>query len=125
MPGPTGESNRLDLRARAPVLCLGPGDAARADQKAAVERLGGSAVVVSGHLPPDELARINGFSGVLWWGDATEARAYTKALAARAGQILPLITTEPDAGHVLIERHLCVDTTASGGNAALLADVGE
>ncbi|WP_256947287.1 bifunctional proline dehydrogenase/L-glutamate gamma-semialdehyde dehydrogenase PutA [Haematobacter genomosp. 1] len=125
MPGPTGESNRLGLRARGPVLCLGPGDAARADQKAAVERLGGRAVLVSGHLPPDALTGMNGFSGALWWGDAAGGRAYGRALAARKGQILPLITTEPDAGHVLIERHLCVDTTASGGNAALLADVAE
>ncbi|OWJ73872.1 bifunctional proline dehydrogenase/L-glutamate gamma-semialdehyde dehydrogenase [Haematobacter massiliensis] len=125
MPGPTGESNRLELRPRAPILCLGPGDATRAAQKAAVERLGGRAVVVSGCLPPEELATVTGVSGALWWGDAAAGRAYAKALAARKGQILPLITAEPDAGHVLIERHLCVDTTASGGNAALLADVGE
>ena len=34
--------------------------------------------------------------------------------------ILPLITGLPDTGHVMGERHVCVDTTASGGNAALL-----
>jgi RHH-type proline utilization regulon transcriptional repressor/proline dehydrogenase/delta 1-pyrroline-5-carboxylate dehydrogenase len=28
------------------------------------------------------------------------------------------------AGHVLHERHICIDTTAAGGNAALLAEVG-
>jgi len=27
----------------------------------------------------------------------------------------------PDAGHAYLERHLCIDTTASGGNAQLLA----
>jgi RHH-type proline utilization regulon transcriptional repressor/proline dehydrogenase/delta 1-pyrroline-5-carboxylate dehydrogenase len=32
-----------------------------------------------------------------------------------------LITTRPDLAHVAHERHLCVDTTAAGGNAALLA----
>jgi RHH-type proline utilization regulon transcriptional repressor/proline dehydrogenase/delta 1-pyrroline-5-carboxylate dehydrogenase len=26
--------------------------------------------------------------------------------------------------HVRLERHVCIDTTASGGNAQLLAEVG-
>jgi len=33
---------------------------------------------------------------------------------------VPLITGLPDLGHALLERHVCVDTTAAGGNAALL-----
>ena len=49
----------------------------------------------------------------------TETRA--RALAARKGPILPLIGTKPDAGHALLERHVCIDTTASGGNARLTA----
>ncbi|WP_412509698.1 hypothetical protein, partial [Roseovarius sp. SYSU LYC5161] len=36
------------------------------------------------------------------------------------GPILPLITGMPDTGHACHERHVCVDTTAAGGNAALL-----
>ena len=39
----------------------------------------------------------------------------------RDGAIVPLITALPDQAHVAHERHLCVDTTAAGGNAALLA----
>ncbi|EKD61282.1 MAG: Delta-1-pyrroline-5-carboxylate dehydrogenase, partial [uncultured bacterium] len=35
----------------------------------------------------------------------------------------PLIGGMPDAGHALLERHVCIDTTASGGNAQLLAEV--
>jgi len=38
---------------------------------------------------------------------------------------LPLITTSPRSFEVRFERHLCVDTTASGGNAALLAEVSD
>ena len=45
------------------------------------------------------------------------------ALAQRAGPILPLIGGAPDAGHARLERHVCIDTTASGGNAQLLAEV--
>ncbi|MCB1492777.1 MAG: hypothetical protein KDJ77_13445, partial [Rhodobiaceae bacterium] len=61
---------------------------------------------------------------VLWWGDEDTARAYARALAGREGPIVPLVTGRPDAGHALFERHLCVDTTAAGGNASLLAGGG-
>ena len=61
-----------------------------------------------------------GFAGVIYWGQK-DARAYALALAKRAGPILPLITTQPDEAVVLQQRHLCVDTTAAGGNAALLS----
>ena len=47
--------------------------------------------------------------------------AYAAALADRDGEIVQLITAMPDLAHVAHERHLCVDTTAAGGNAALLA----
>jgi len=70
------------------------------------------------------LATLQGFAGALWWGAAESGRAYAKALASRPGPILPLIGM-PDRGHVVLERHLCIDTTASGGNAQLLAAVGD
>jgi RHH-type proline utilization regulon transcriptional repressor/proline dehydrogenase/delta 1-pyrroline-5-carboxylate dehydrogenase len=28
----------------------------------------------------------------------------------------------PDRGHARLERHVCIDTTASGGNAQLLVE---
>ena len=121
MPGPTGELNRLTLHARAPVLCLGPGFDAAAAQKAAVEGLGGVAISAEGHITAETLTSLDGFSAALWWGDATEGRALAQALADRDGAIVPLITALPDQAHVAHERHLCVDTTAAGGNAALLA----
>ncbi len=122
LPGPTGESNRLTALSRPPLLCLGPGGAAALAQAEAVRRLGGRAVEAPG-LAPLALTRLPGFSGALWWGDAEGARTRAKALAARKGPILPLIGGMPDAGHALMERHICIDTTASGGNAQLLAEV--
>jgi RHH-type transcriptional regulator, proline utilization regulon repressor / proline dehydrogenase / delta 1-pyrroline-5-carboxylate dehydrogenase len=119
MPGPTGESNRLTLTPRAPLLCLGPGRAAALQQAEAVRKLGGHAVEAPG-LPPEALTGLKGFSGAVWWGEPESGRAHAKALAKRTGPILPLIAA-PDAGHALLERHLCIDTTASGGNAQLLA----
>ncbi|KAF0173803.1 MAG: proline dehydrogenase / delta 1-pyrroline-5-carboxylate dehydrogenase [Rhodobacteraceae bacterium] len=122
LPGPTGESNRLTASPRAPLLCLGPGAATALAQAEAVRALGGHAVEASG-LAPLALARLDGFSGALWWGDVDGGRERAKALAARKGPILPLIGGMPDAGHALLERHVCIDTTASGGNAQLLAEV--
>ncbi|HBZ43244.1 MAG TPA: bifunctional proline dehydrogenase/L-glutamate gamma-semialdehyde dehydrogenase [Maritimibacter sp.] len=121
LPGPTGELNRLEEVTRAPLLCLGPGPEAAASQVEAVTAVGGVAVVAEGTLSPDVLRDIDGVSGVLWWGDQETARSYAKALSRRDGPILPLITAMPDRGHAVHERHLCVDTTAAGGNAELLA----
>ena len=124
MPGPTGESNRLSLHTRAPVLCLGPGVEAARSQTNIVTQLGGRAVEAPGALPDGALTRLQGFSGAIWWGDAATGRRLTQSLAARNGPILPLITGMPDAAHVTLERHICIDTTAAGGNAALLAEAG-
>ncbi|ATQ56891.1 bifunctional proline dehydrogenase/L-glutamate gamma-semialdehyde dehydrogenase PutA [Paracoccus yeei] len=121
MPGPTGELNRLSAHARGPVLCLGPGRAAAAAQVTAVEQLGGIAVAADGDVAPALLTRLPQLSAVLWWGDEARGRAYAAALADRDGEIVQLITAMPDLAHVAHERHLCVDTTAAGGNAALLA----
>ncbi|MBA3910926.1 MAG: bifunctional proline dehydrogenase/L-glutamate gamma-semialdehyde dehydrogenase [Rhodobacter sp.] len=123
LPGPTGESNRLTLTPRAPLLCLGPGKAAVLAQTEAIRKLGGHAVEASG-LDPQSLTTLTGFSGALWWGDSVTGRAYAQALAERSGPILPLIGA-PDTGHACLERHLCIDTTASGGNAQLLAAVAD
>jgi RHH-type proline utilization regulon transcriptional repressor/proline dehydrogenase/delta 1-pyrroline-5-carboxylate dehydrogenase len=124
LPGPTGESNRLRLYPRLPALCLGPGAAAAAAQAAAVRRHGGAAVAATGRLDPAALGTLQGFGCVLWWGEAATARALVLALAARPGPILPLVTAMPGPHHLLAERHVCIDTTAAGGNAALLASAG-
>ncbi len=123
LPGPTGESNLLTSLPRDPVLCLGPGAATALAQSEAVRALGGRAVEAPGLLP-EALTRLEGFSGALWWGDVAGGRLRAQALAARRGPILPLIGGMPDAAHALLERHVCIDTTASGGNAQLLAEVG-
>ncbi|MFG6079581.1 bifunctional proline dehydrogenase/L-glutamate gamma-semialdehyde dehydrogenase PutA [Paracoccus litorisediminis] len=121
MPGPTGELNRLHLTVRPPVLCMGPGNEARKAQVAAVEALGGKAVELSDGATVAVLAGQPDFSAVLWWGDVDTAREIARKLAGMEGALRPLICTMPDRAHVMHERHLCVDTTAAGGNAALLA----
>ena len=120
LPGPTGEANQYTTHARPPVLCLGPGSENTAAQAEAIRALGGIAVRSHGKVAPEVLARLRGFSTALWWGDAATASDYRKALANRDGAILALVTGAPDKGHARAERHVCIDTTASGGNAALL-----
>ncbi|NJM82557.1 MAG: L-glutamate gamma-semialdehyde dehydrogenase, partial [Tabrizicola sp.] len=124
LPGPTGESNRLTFTPRAPVLCLGPGTHAALEQAEAIRKLGGRAVEAVG-LPPESLTRLTGFSGAIWWGEPEAGRPFAQALAVRQGPILPLIGGMPDPAHAMLERHVCIDTTASGGNAQLLAEVSE
>jgi RHH-type proline utilization regulon transcriptional repressor/proline dehydrogenase/delta 1-pyrroline-5-carboxylate dehydrogenase len=75
-------------------------------------------------VPPKALVTLPHLGGVMWWGDIETGRSYDQALAKRDGPITALITTYPDAANVLHERHVCIDTTAAGGNAALLAEVG-
>ena len=123
LPGPTGESNRLTEIPRAPLLCLGPSAATAMAQAQAVRALGGHAVEAPG-LPPDALSTLSGFAGALHWGPPDAARPHARALAGRPGPILPLIGDMPDAAHALLERHVCIDTTASGGNVQLLAEAG-
>jgi len=120
LPGPTGESNRLSTLPRSGLLCMGPGADAVAEQVRAVEALGGIAISVKGQISPEALRTGPQYGGVLWWGDADTGRAIETALAARTGPIIPMIPGLPDTARVRAERHVCVDTTASGGNAALL-----
>ena len=139
LPGPTGESNRLSVHPRGPIACLGPDARTQADavtalggipiipdvgsQADAATVLGGVPVVPEGNLPAEALLTLD-CAAVVWDGDNGIARAYELALARRKGAIVPLITGALVAGHVLHERHICIDTTAAGGNAALLAEVG-
>ncbi|SHI47925.1 L-proline dehydrogenase /delta-1-pyrroline-5-carboxylate dehydrogenase [Palleronia salina] len=120
MPGPTGESNRLTLEPRAPVLCLGPSDEQRRAQVAAVNALGGIAKPMT-DVP--DLEKADAFGSAIWWGDEDTARKLAAQLARRDGPLLRLVTGSITVPDVMHERHLCIDTTASGGNAALLAQV--
>jgi RHH-type proline utilization regulon transcriptional repressor/proline dehydrogenase/delta 1-pyrroline-5-carboxylate dehydrogenase len=130
MPGPTGESNQLSSYPRGTVLCLGP-SAEDAVAQAAIGRRSGCASVmvapdangdnaVSGFLARNSLASLRGVDAVILWGEDGDCRAARQALARRAGPIVPLIISSAMEGALIVERHICVDTTAAGGNASLL-----
>ncbi|MHA1164645.1 MAG: bifunctional proline dehydrogenase/L-glutamate gamma-semialdehyde dehydrogenase PutA [Alphaproteobacteria bacterium] len=132
LPGPTGESNRLSLFPRGVILCTGPGASAAELQAAEARSMGCRALVVApgvrdgldGVVPADVLRTLKGVHGVVCWGGEDMQRGFRCALASRDGPLIPLICTKGDAARYCIERHICIDTTASGGNAALLA-IGE
>jgi len=142
LPGPTGESNRWSLAPRGTVLCLGPTDESALDQAVQALAMGNAVVAVSpdavrtlgtltegkfpiaavnGRVRPDGLSALSidcvGYMG-------SDQQPLRKALAARTGAIVPLITDTLSPSAYAHERAVCVDTTASGGNAALLAKVG-
>jgi len=142
MPGPTGESNILTNHARGTVLCLGPDKDTAVEQMIMALAQGNKAVVVApgvhdtvdraakaglpvvgaeGQLAPDALETVKGFEAAVSCGEHSVLKPYRQALRKREGALLPLITEHKLDQRYVIERHLCVDTTAAGGNASLIA----
>lgn len=129
LPGPTGESNRLATHARGVIICAGPTARRATGQATAAVADGNAALIVApgataagprtravdGVLAPADLATLEGVAAVIYDGPAATMR---QALAAREGPIVPVLRTgEP----TVLERHLCIDTSAAGGNARLLS----
>ncbi len=142
LPGPTGESNRMSMPPKGPVLCLGPeadtalaqvvqalaaGCAAlvvapgAASAVAPLAKAGAPVVGIDGTVPAAELAKARSFVAVAAAGDSDWTRALRQALASRRGRIVLLETEVICPERYYAERHVCVDTTAAGGNTSLLA----
>ena len=130
MPGPTGESNELFTYARGKVLCLGPTVDDAMKQAATVRRQGCEPLIcvpgasgdqaLDGFVPREILSALTGMDGVVCWSEIEDIRAIRMALAQRDGALIPLITEENFDHQCLVERHVCIDTTAAGGNVSLL-----
>ena len=84
--------------------------------------MGGRVIIPEDDIVSVDLVKDKGLSAVIWWGDTETGHAFSRALAQRNGPIIPLIVDSPDRAHVFHERQLCIDTTAAGGNAALLIE---
>ena len=139
--GPTGEANTLSLHPRGVALCLGPDGetllnqavqalaagcsvlAAGPGATAALHALTGKGLpiaVLDGLVEPDTLAGLK-IDLVAFSGDDEMMRAIRRALAGRVGPIVPLVNEAIYPAAYTHERAVCVDTTAAGGNASLLA----
>ncbi|MFN4273007.1 MAG: bifunctional proline dehydrogenase/L-glutamate gamma-semialdehyde dehydrogenase PutA [Aliihoeflea sp.] len=141
LPGPTGEANTLALFPRGRVLCLGPdaetlmwqavqalgaGNAVLAvapGAETALKMLTGKGLplaVLDGQVEAAALTRLD-IDLVAFAGEAETLRGYRAALAAREGPIVPIVSEVAHPAAYAHERAVCVDTTAAGGNASLLA----
>ena len=141
LPGPTGEANTLSLSPRGRVLCLGPdadtllaqtiqalaaGNAVLAvapGAPAALSALTGKGLplaAIDGRPDPVE-ARALRVDVVAFSGTPEAARIVRKVIADRTGPIVPLVSEVLNPAAYAHERAVCVDTTAAGGNASLLA----
>ena len=114
LPGPTGESNRYVLAPKGRVLVMGQGAEAHA---ARARALGCAAVAAT--VAPQDLIMIADLEVVIYAG--YDAQKLRRALSQRAGPIVPLLMDEGFEMWLLREQSICIDTTAAGGNAALLA----
>ena len=137
LPGPTGELNQLSTVARGLVLCLGPErQSALLQAQTALAQGNGVVLVVNdltlpksdlplvvlnGQLDAAELTALSGYHAVAANGDDSYQKQLRKALANKQGPLLPLISEALDPQRYTMERHLCIDTTAAGGNASLIA----
>lgn len=118
LPGPTGESNTLKTSGRGVILCLGPREAHHTQRR--IAEANGSVAVLGG-CEPALLGQLRGFDAVAYWGDEDTKRKLRAAIAGRNGPIIPLVTSEYALQNLVREQHICIDTTAAGGNASLLA----
>ncbi|MFV2092000.1 MAG: bifunctional proline dehydrogenase/L-glutamate gamma-semialdehyde dehydrogenase PutA, partial [Hyphomicrobiales bacterium] len=140
LPGPTGESNRLSHHPRGRVLCLGPGAENCRLQAGEALAQGCSALMIAPGASPSEpgappgrlaaidgvadaevIGGVSGFHAIVLWAGDDDLRPFRQALSNRDWPLLPLIAEKGVAGRYLIERHICIDTTAAGGNASLLS----
>ena len=142
LPGPTGESNRLSTYPRGNVLCLGPTpeialaqavQALGAGCGAVIAVPGGAALAkplieagapvrsLDGTVEANMLKKVEGIEVVAAAGSSDWTHAVRIALSQRDGPIVPLVVDAIAPERYVLERHLCVDTTAAGGNAKLLA----
>ncbi|MEQ9487614.1 MAG: bifunctional proline dehydrogenase/L-glutamate gamma-semialdehyde dehydrogenase PutA [Alphaproteobacteria bacterium] len=137
LPGPTGESNRLSLHPRGDIVCLGSAlgvvrSLAAGNAVIAVDvdpdlikalAKAGAPVAAADMKGPDDLTDLPGLAAVISTSDRDDAQALRQALAKRSGPITALLTPTCTAGMLFHEKVLCIDTTAAGGNASLLAAV--
>lgn len=148
--GPTGEKNQLSLHGRGVVLCLGGGPEPDKSLVIQTFRslLTGNLVMLPSEIN-DPVAQniidafkklklmnlmVNAAAGstevqlqsptisvVMYDGDKQTKTRYRQIIAAREGARIALVSSSTGNEMLTVERVVSTDTTASGGNASLLA----
>ncbi|MCK9388557.1 MAG: bifunctional proline dehydrogenase/L-glutamate gamma-semialdehyde dehydrogenase PutA [Sulfuritalea sp.] len=139
LPGPTGERNTLSFAPRDRLLCLAPDEDELLRQFAAVLAVEGQIVVADNAVSralvvglPDDLSKAielraqedySGLSGVLL--APGNDKEITRRLAEAPGALIAVFRPGPTTAlyplfRMVAERVVSVNTTATGGNAALM-----
>lgn len=142
LPGPTGEHNLYQLKARQRILCLAEQEIDLLQQLAAVFSIGSQAVLwakqhttsaLLQHLPAALTPYIHviqdihnaDFDLVIQHGDAQALLRLQQHLAERPGAIINIVhLNAPDQiipiQRLLLERVISINTAAAGGNTSLM-----
>jgi RHH-type transcriptional regulator, proline utilization regulon repressor / proline dehydrogenase / delta 1-pyrroline-5-carboxylate dehydrogenase len=124
LPGPTGESNLWRTVPRTPVLLIDDGSAGVSHASDVIAQSGCRLITLDATLASTDLllsVQEHGAGAVVApSADALAILCYRKQLAQGDGPLIPLLNTVADQSRLLSERHVCIDTTAAGGNASLL-----
>ena len=139
LPSPTGETNELSYQAKGAALCLGPSSADALIQTIMALALGNSAIslitqknysslIKLGFTKNNIFRLINGpnsnlfnskkYDTILYFGDLLSVE---RELENRREEIIPIMNSIYEPWQLVKERVITIDTTASGGNANLLA----
>lgn len=143
LPGPTGESNILSIHPTGRVLVIANNVAAcqalcetALNAGCAVlalcsekidttelsdDRPQNSMAFIHARIDTAQIKELHNIDAVAFAGTPADAIELKQAMASRDERILPLITHSGDTMRFCVERHVCIDTTAAGGNATLLA----
>jgi len=139
LPSPTGESNVLSYQAKGTALCLGPRSADALMQTIIALALGNSTIslisqknyssliklafekdnifrLISG--PSSNLFNTKQYDTILFFGDVMSVE---RELDNKREEIIPIMNSIYEPWQLVNERVVTIDTTASGGNANLLA----
>ena len=142
LPGPTGETNRWTVHPRGTVACVAPDAATLRAQVDAAVALGNRVLLqrsaaarevaaeFAAEFPAGRIALVDELieatpDAWLIAGEAANIHDWRQRIAARDGPIVPVIARDDAGGYdserLVVERVVTVNTTASGGNAELLA----
>jgi RHH-type transcriptional regulator, proline utilization regulon repressor / proline dehydrogenase / delta 1-pyrroline-5-carboxylate dehydrogenase len=139
LPGPTGERNTLAFAPRGTVLCAASSTLALLNQLAAVFATGNAVALaprcgdlLPTGLPPEIRSAIRLLDAAeagtapfqMALADSGQRARILPLLAARQGALVPLVETNDTDSvplwRLVVERAVCVNTTAAGGNASLM-----
>ncbi len=127
MPGPTGESNHWRTAPRENVLIIGDDNSATHELREKIQALGCTVKVVDDEsIQSNLLALVQNQAIDVVVAQAATAESilhYRQQLSRGDGPLIQLVTNARDTSRFLLERHVCIDTTAAGGNACLLGSI--